>query len=199
MDKADSNEESKSSAARMRAIAVRARWLVPLIALATIALSLLKLDVGPVGWAKPVEETAGRVTWIAGEPAICILLSLTVLTYWAVRERREAAADLAMAAAWLTGIPGMTIVAGWIVKGTKIMFATLKRKVYEQIRDEGRVEGHAEGRTEGHAEGRMEGHAEGRMEGHAEASTEWRAWLQRRTRTGTFVPDPDDPPPDRSG
>ena len=98
MDNANSNDETKSSAARMRAIATRARWLVPLIALATIVLSLLKLDVGPVGWAKPVEETAGRVTWIAGEPAICILLSLTVLTYWAVRERREAA-DLAMSAA----------------------------------------------------------------------------------------------------
>ena len=106
-----------------------------------------------------------------------------MLTYWAVRERREAVADLAIAAAWLTGIPGMMTVAEWTVKGTKIMFAALKRKVYEQIRDEGRVEGKAEG------------HAEGRTE----ADAEWRAWWQRRTKTGVFVPDPDDPPPDRPG
>lgn len=174
MSNEDANEKTKSNTVKMRAIATRARWLVPLAALATIALSLLKLDVGPVGWAKPVEETAGRVTWITGEPAICIFLALTVLTYWTVRERREAAVDLAIVAAWLTGIPGMTIFAGWIVKGTKIMFATLKRKVYEQIRDEGREEGHAE------------------------ANAEWRAWWQRRTKTGVFVPDPDDPPPDSS-
>ena len=58
----DTNRKTKSDTARIRAIATRARWLVPLIALATIALSLLKLDIGPVGWTKPVEETAGRVT-----------------------------------------------------------------------------------------------------------------------------------------
>ena len=72
-----------------------------------------------------------------------------------------------MAAAWLTGIPGMTTAAGWVVKGARIMFATLRRKVYEQILDEGR----------------------------AEANAEWQAWWQRRTNTGVFVPDPDDPPP----
>ncbi len=48
------------------------------------------------------------------------------------------------------------------------MFATLKRKVYEQIR------------SEGHAEGRQE------------ANAEWQAWWQRRTATGEFVSDPND-------
>ena len=166
-----SNHAPQPNTAKIRAIATRARWLVPLIALTAIALSLLELDIGPVSWAKPIGETAGRVAWITGEAAICIFLALTVLVYWGVRERQEAAADLAIMAAWLTGIPGMTVVAGWIVKGTKWMFATLKRKVYEQIR------------AEGHAEGRQE------------ADAEWQSWWRRRTTTGVFVPDPDDPPP----
>ena len=157
--------------------------MVPLMALTAIALSLLKLDIGPVAWTKPVDQAAGRVTWITGETTICIVLALTVLAYWVVREREAAAVDLAIAAAWLTGIPGMAMLAGWIVKGTKIMFATLRRKVYEQIRAEGRAEGHTEGHSEGHIAGR------------AEANAEWQAWWQRRTKTGTFVPDPEDPPP----
>ena len=59
------------------------------------------------------------------------------------------------------------------------MFATIKRKMYEQIR------------SEGIAEGRVEGIAEGRVETNAE----WQAWLDRRTSTGVFVPDDNDPPP----
>lgn len=164
-----------SKTARFRAIATRARWLVPLIALTAIALSALELDIGPVHWAKPIVETAGRVTRITGESAVSVLLAITMLVYWVVRERQEALEDLAIVAAWLTGIPGMTMVAGWIVKGTKIMFATLRKKVYEQIRAEGHAEGHAEGRQE--------------------ADAEWQSWWQRRTKTGAFVPDPNDPPP----
>lgn len=57
------------------------------------------------------------------------------------------------------------------------MFATIKRMMYDQIRSEGRVEGRAEGRVETNAE--------------------WHAWLQRRTATGSFVPDDNDPPPDQ--
>ena len=175
----NSEKERAPDTARIWAIAARARWMVPLMALTAIALSLLKLDVGPVAWTKPIDQAAGRVTWLTGETTICIVLALTVLAYWVVREREAAAADLAIAAAWLTGIPGMAMLAGWIVKGTRIMFATLRRKVYEQIR----AEGHAEGHNEGHIAGR------------AEADAEWQAWWQRRTKTGTFVPDPDDPPP----
>ena len=47
------------------------------------------------------------------------------------------------------------------------MFATIKRKVYEQILADGRKR----------------------------ANAEWDAWLERRTRTGVFVPDDNDPPP----
>ena len=185
------NHAPRSSTAKIFAVASRARWLVPLIALSAIALSLLELDIGPVAWNKPVAETAGRVAGLTGEQSVCIFLALTMLIYWGIRERQEAAADLVVAAAWLTGIPGMAIVAGWVVKGAKFVFATLKRKVYEQIRSEGHAEGHAEGHSEGHAEG----HAEGRQE----ANAEWQAWWQRRTAHGEFVLDPNDPPPHSTG
>ena len=56
-----------------------------------------------------------------------------------------------------------------------VMFATIKRKVYEQIRSEGRAEERAE------------------------SNAEWRAWLQRRMASGAFVPDDNDPSPDRRG
>ena len=167
----DSNHSPQSSTAKIRAIVSRSRWLVPLVALAVIALSLLELDIGPAGWNKLVTGTAGRISALTGERSVCIFLALIMLTYWGIRERREAVADLTIAAAWLTGVPGMTIVAGWMVRGAKIVFATLKRKVYEQIR------------SEGHAEGRQE------------ANAEWQAWWQRRTATGEFVSDPNDPPP----
>ena len=63
------------------------------------------------------------------------------------------------------------------------MFAAIKRRMYEQVRSEGRVEGIVEGREEGVAEGRVETNAERQ------------AWLDCRTNTGVFVPDDDDPSP----
>ena len=42
---------------------------------------------------------------------------------------------------------------------------------------------------------RSEGYTEGRVEAIAETNAEWNAWLARRTASGTFVPDDDDPPP----
>ena len=181
--KPSGNHGPISGTAKIFAVASRARWLVPLIALSAIALSLLELDIGPVVWNKPVAETAGRVAGLTGEQSVCIFLALTMLIYWVIRERQEAAADLVVAAAWLTGVPGMTIAAGWVVKGAKFVFATLKRKVYEQIKDEGHAEGHAAGHAAGHAEGRQE------------ANAEWQVWWRRRTATGEFVSDPNDPPP----
>ena len=184
------NHGQRTNWRRLRAVAARSRWLVPLTALAAIALSVVQLDAGPVRWAKPVEDTLGRVAGITGETTVCIFLAVTVLVYWTLRERQEAAADLAIALAWLTGIPGMPVVAGWIVRGATIMFATLRRKVYEQIRNEGR--------EEGLAEGHVEGHAEGQVSGRRDANAAWQAWWWRRTQTGTFVEDPNDPPPDLS-
>ena len=46
--------------------------------------------------------------------------------------------------------------------------------------------------------GLQEGRAEGRDEGQSVANAEWDAWLERRTRTGAFVPDDNDPPPSRA-
>lgn len=171
----DGNNEPRSKTAKIRAIAASARWLVPLTALAVIALSRCEPDIGAASWAKAIGETVAKATGITGEAAICIFLACTVLVYWAVRERREAAADLAIAMARLSGIPGMATVAGWVVKGATFMFATLKRKVYEQIRSEGRAEGRQE------------------------TNAEWQAWWRRRTATGEFVSNPDDPPPHLSG
>lgn len=59
------------------------------------------------------------------------------------------------------------------------MFATIKKMMYEQIR----------------ADGRAEGHAEGRAETRREVNAEWQAWYDRRTATGVFVADDNDPPP----
>ena len=66
----DSNHAPRSGTAKILAIASRSRWLVPLIALAAIALSLLELDIGPVGWNNPVAETAGRVANLTGEQSV---------------------------------------------------------------------------------------------------------------------------------
>ena len=51
------------------------------------------------------------------------------------------------------------------------MFTTIKRMMYEQIREDGRAEGRRE------------------------SNAEWQAWLDRRTATGIFVADDNDPPP----
>jgi hypothetical protein len=168
----DSSPAPRSGTGKILAIASPSRWLVPLVALAVIALSVLELDIGLAGWNKSVAETAGRVAVLTGDRSVCIFLALVMLIYWGIRERREAAADLAIAVAWLTGAPGMTMVAGWVVTGARIVFSTLRRKVYEQIR------------SEGHAEGRQE------------ANAEWQVWWRRRTATGEFVSDPNDPPPE---
>ena len=63
------------------------------------------------------------------------------------------------------------------------MFAAVKRRMYEQVRSEGLVEGIAEGREKGITGGR------------AETNAEWQTWLDCRTNTGVFVPDDNDPSP----
>ena len=50
------------------------------------------------------------------------------------------------------------------------MFATIKRKIHEQILDDGRKQ----------------------------ANAEWDAWLERQMKAGVFVPDDNDPPPSRA-
>ena len=75
----DGNHAPRSSTAKILAIASRSRWLVPLVALAAIALSLLELDIGPVGWNKPVAKTAGRAAGLTGEQSVCICLALIML------------------------------------------------------------------------------------------------------------------------
>jgi len=63
------------------------------------------------------------------------------------------------------------------------MFATIKKSIYKKILGE---ETYAEARALGYAEGLAEAGA-----------TKWQAWWQRRTATGSFVPDDNDPPPDQ--
>ena len=170
----------------VRTVARGTKWLVPITALAAAALSLLRLSVTPERWLnESVCDAAAEIARFAPDPAPCLAVAGVALTYWVIKERDEAAAALGTLAGWLTGIPGIDRLILLGIKGLNIMFATIRRKMYEQIRSEGHVEGHAEG------------HVEGRAEGRVETNAEWQAWLQRRMETGVFVPDDNDPPPDQ--
>ena len=123
-----------------------------------------------------------RIGRLVPDPVACIVLASVILLYWGAKERQDAATLLGILAGWLTGIPGMSTVGQWSVRGAVYMFATIKRKVYEQIL----------------ADGRSQGHSEGHVEGRQQTNAEWDAWPERRTRTGVFIPDDNDPPPSRA-
>ena len=161
--------------AKIRNIARGIKWLVPFGALAAIAVSLLQLNATPQGWlTESACKAAAEVGRFTPDPVACIALASVLLLYWTAKERKDAVILLSVLAGWLTGVPGVAIAGRWAVKGATYMFATIKRKVYEQIR------------------------AEGRAEARQQADAEWYAWLRRRTATGAFVPDDNDPPPYRS-
>lgn len=148
------------------------KWLVPIMALAIGGLSLLRLNVTPERWLnQSICEAAEGIAGFTPDPAPCLTIAGITLTYWCIKERNEAAAVLVLLAGWLTGIPGVDRLILLGIKGLSVMFATIKRKMYEQIRADNR----------------------------AESNAEWRAWLQRRMASGTFVPDDKDPPPDQRG
>lgn len=153
----------------IKAVARGTKWLVPVAALAIGLLSLLRLNITPERWLNESICEAVGIAGFALDPVPCLTIAGITLTYWCVKERDEATAALGVLAGWLTGIPGVDRLILLGIKGLNTMFATIKRKMYEQIRSEGRVE----------------------------SNTEWRAWLQRRMASGTFVPDDNDPPPDQ--
>ena len=185
------NGSSRGRTALIRNAARSSKWLIPVAAVAAIALSLLRLNLTPEGWqSERVCAAVDGLSRLVPDPVVCIGLASLVLIYWGAREREDAAALLGTLAGWLTGIPGMATLARAAVKGGVYMFATIKRKVYEQIL--------ADGRAQGHSEGREEGRDEGQSVGRQQANAEWDAWLERRTRTGVFVPDDADPPPSRA-
>ncbi len=148
---------------------------MPVVALAIGLLSLLRLNITPERWLNESICEAVGIARFTLDPVPCLTIAVITLTYWCVKERDEAAAVLGALAGWLTGIPGVNRVILLGIKGLSVMFATIKRKVYEQIRSEGRAEERAE------------------------SNAEWRAWLQRRMASGAFVPDDNDPPPDQRG
>ena len=147
---------------------------MPITALAAIALSLLRQSVTPERWLnESVCNAVAEIDRLAPDPAPCLAVSVVALAYWCVKERDEAAALLGALAGWLTGIPGIDRVILLGIKGLNIMFATIKRKMYEQIR------------------------AEGSAETRREVNAEWESWLQRRMTSGVFVPDDNDPSPNQ--
>ena len=169
--------------ALIRNVARGGKWLIPVATLAAIALSLLRLNVTPERWqSEGVCAAAEEIGRLVPDPVACIVLASLTLIYWGAREREDAAALLGMLAGWLAGIPGVATLGRWAVRGAVYMFATIKRKVYEQIL----------------ADGRDAGREEGQSVGRQQANAEWDAWLERRTRTGVFVPDDNDPPPSRA-
>ena len=162
----------------VKAAARGTKWLVPLTALVVSALSLLRLGVTPERWLnESVCDAAAGIAKFAPDPAPCLAIAGVTLAYWCVKERDEAAALMSALAGWLTGLPGIDRVMLLGIKGLNVMFATIKRMMYEQIRADGR--------------------AEGRVEAREENDAEWEAWLQRRMATGNFVSDENDPPPSR--
>ena len=171
MTNGNAADAGSSRTALIRNAAKGGKWLIPAAALAAIALSLLRLDVTPEGWqSEKVCAAAEGLGRLVPDPVACIALASLMLIYWGARERQEAAALAATLTGWLTGIPGMAMLARGVVKGAVYMFGTLKRKVHEQILADGRKQ----------------------------ANAEWDAWLERRTSTGVFVPDDKDPPPSRA-
>ena len=102
-----------------------------------------------------------------------------MLIYWGAREREDAAALLGTLAGWLTGIPGMAALARGAVKGGVYMFATIKRKVYEQIL----------------ADGREEGLDEGLRAGRRETQQRWEEWNRRRLAAEACGERFEEPPP----
>ena len=144
---------------------------MPVAALAIGLLSLSRLNITPERWLNESICEAVGIARFTLDPVPCLTIAGITLTYWCIKERDEATAALGALAGWLTGIPGVDRVILLGIKGFAIMFATIKRKVYEQIRADNR----------------------------AESNAEWRAWLQRRMASGTFVPDDKDPPPDQRG
>ena len=159
----------------IRAAARGTKWLVPVVALAISLLSLLRLNITPERWLNESICEAVGIARFVPDPVPCLAIAGITLTYWCVKERDEAAAALGALAGWITGIPGVDRVILLGIKGLTIMFSAIKRRMYEQIRSEGRAEERAE------------------------SNAEWRAWLQRRMASGTFVPDDKDPPPDQRG
>ena len=154
-----------------RAAARGTKWLVPVVALAISLLSLLRLNITPERWLNESICEAVGIARFALDPVPCLTIAGITLTYWCIKERDEAAAALGPLAGWITGIPGVDQVILLGIKGLTIMFSAIKRRMYEQIRADNR----------------------------AESNAEWRAWLQRRMASGTFVPDDKDPPPDQRG
>ena len=145
---------------------------MPATALAVSVMSLLRLGVTPERWLnESICDAAAGIAKFTPDPVPCLAIAGVTLTYWCVKERDDAVASLGAMAGWLMGIPGIDRVIPLGIGGLNLMFATIKRMMYEQIR------------------------AEGRAESRREVNAEWQAWYDRRTATGVFVADDDDPPP----
>ena len=182
------NPASNGRSALIRNAARSGKWLIPVAALAAIALSLLRLNLTPAGWqSERVCAAVDGLGRLVPDPVVCIGLASLMLIYWGAREREEAVALLATLAGWLTGIPGMAALARGAIKGGVYMFATIKRKVYEQIL--------ADGRAQGHSEGREEGRDEGIQAGRRETQQLWQEWNRRRLAAEARGERFEEPPP----
>ena len=175
-----------------RALERGARWALLLVALYAIALALPRLPFWPGHWQIPVSDGIKKVTGIADEAVVCIALASAVISYLSAREGRATARDLVKIAGFVSGLPWVTTISGWMIKGAVIVFKTLRRKVEDVIREEARAEARAELREEVHAEVREEVRAEGRVE----ESAKWRSWLERRLEANPDLLDENDPPPE---
>ena len=190
------NGDGRGRTALIRNAARSGKWLIPIAALAAIALSLLRLNLTPASWqSERVCAAVDGLGRLVPDPVVCVGLASLMLIYWGAREREDAAALLGTLAGWLTGIPGMATLARGAVKGGVYMFATIKRKVYEQILADGRAQGHSEGRKAGRGEGREEGLDEGLRAGRRETQQRWEEWNRRRMQAEARGERFEEPPP----
>ena len=175
---------NRGRTALIRNAARGGKWLIPVVALAAIALSLLRLNVTPEGWqSERVCAAVDGLGRLVPDPVVCVSLASLMLIYWGAREREEAAALLGALAGWATGIPGVTALVRGAVIGGVYMFATIKRKVYEQILADGR------------AQGRDEGLDEGIQAGRRETQQRWEEWNRRRLEAQARGERFEEPPP----
>ena len=182
------NGDGRGRTALIRNAARSGKWLIPIAALAAIALSLLRLNLTPAGWqSERVCAAVDGLGRLVPDPVVCVGLASLMLIYWGAREREDAAALAGTLAGWLTGIPGMATLARGAVKGGVYMFATIKRKVYEQIL--------ADGRAQGHSEGREAGRDEGILAGRREMLQLWEEWNRRRMQAEARGERFEEPPP----
>ena len=148
------------------------RWTIPSTAVGMLALSIARLNITPPGLQGHADAMSTGVVDLIPDPFACATLSSMLLVYWAAKDGKHAIEDAAKATQAVTGIPGFTKVCSFL----EVTMRTLIKRLSQEVREEAKAEGKAEGK--------------------AETNQAWSEWLKRRTESGEFIWDDDDPLPE---